>query len=146
MVAQVFKPAIGDLDLTAQASLGTIYELDNKRYKYVKFSGTTAITANDFCCYVVSDELNQTVDQANSVLGAGCAMASLSTGTVYYGWIQISGLVTLNVALDAGSDGDALTNNGATAGTLRAIDAHAEPQVAIAIDASDKQVCLMCPN
>ena len=147
MTAQSWKSALTDEDSSAQETLGTIREGDNKVYKYVKFSGTTAQTAGDFVCYVVTDETLQTVDKAASVLPAGVAMITHSgTGTAYYGWIQIRGVATLNVALDAGADGDALTNDGATAGTLTVIDAHAEPQVAIALDISDKQVILMCPN
>lgn len=143
---QSFKAALTDNDSTAQELLGTIRYDENGVYKYVKFSGTNAGAIGDFLCYVVSDVSNQTVDKANSVLGAGVLMGTVASGSVSYGWIKIAGLATLNVALDSGDDGGALTNNGATAGTLKAIDATAEPQVAIAVDASAKIVALMCPH
>ena len=144
MVAQAFVSELTANDSTAQMLLGVIREDDNAVYKYVKFSGTNAVAIGDFCCYVVSDVSNQTVDKANSVLGAGVCMGTVGSGSVSYGWIKISGVATLNVALDSGSDGSALTNNGATAGTLREVDAHAEPQVATALDASAKIVMLQC--
>lgn len=143
---QSFVAALNANDATAQQMLGVIREDDNAVYKYVKFSGTNAVAIGDFCCYVVSDLLAQTVDKANSVLPAGVSMGTVASGSVSYGWIKLEGVATLNVALDSGSDGDALTNNGATAGTLKVIDGHGEPQCAIAIDASAKIVQLMCPH
>lgn len=143
---QSFKAALTDNDSTAQELLGTIRYDENGVYKYVKFSGTGAVAIGDFVCYVVSDVTNQTVDAANSVLGAGVSMGTVAASAVSYGWIKIAGLATLNVALDAGNDGDALTNKDATAKTLRAIDATAEAQVAIAVDASAKIVALACPH
>lgn len=143
---QSFKAALTDNDSTAQELLGTIRYDENAVYKYVKYSGTNAVAIGDFCCYVVSDTSGQTVDKANSVLGAGVCMGTVASGSVSYGWIKVRGYATLNVALDAGSDGNAATNKDATAGTLRAIDATAEPQVAIIVGATAKIVNLMCPS
>lgn len=117
-IKTTWKSNIGDLDTTAQDDPGSIYYGESKTYKYVKFTGTTAITAGDVVSYTTTDGF--TVDNANTtVLAAGVAVTSLSTGTVYYGWIQIGGVATLNQAL-AGTPavGDALTSSGATAGAV----------------------------
>ena len=143
---QSFKAALTANDSTAQQQLGVIRYDQNATYKYVKFSGTNAVANGDFCCYVVSDTALQTVDKANSVLGAGVCVGTVASGSVSYGWIQIAGVATLNVAFDAGSQGDALTNNGATAGTLKVIDAHGEPQVGVMVHAANKIVALQCPQ
>lgn len=143
---QSFIAALNANDSSPQQLLGIIREDDNAVYKYVKYSGTGAVAIGDFVCYVVSDLTNQTVDAANSVLGAGVCMGTVASGSVSYGWIKIRGIATLNVALDSGADGNALTNIDATAKTLKAIDADTEPQLAIALDASAKIVMLMCAN
>jgi len=116
MVAQAFHANLADLDTTAQVSLGSIYELDNKRYKYVKFSGTTAINVGDVLCYVSSDQNLQTVDGANTAYGAGVAINAVGTGTVLYGWIQITGIAVMSqTAAGSPAFGDYLTTSGATA-------------------------------
>src|SRR5258706_14655249 len=121
MAIQTFHAALTDQDTTAQVPLGAIYELDNKRYKYVKFSGTTTIVAGDFLCYVAagSDGAEVIVDKANTAFGAGVAITALASGAISFGWIQISGLVVLSGA-PSGSPafGDALTSSGAAASAL----------------------------
>lgn len=150
MVAQSWKSALTDLDSTPQELLGSIRESDNKTYKYVKFSGTTALVAGQFVCYVVSDETCTTVDSANSVLGAGVALASnATTGTPYYGWIQIRGVATLNSALTAGAAGNALTPIGSSAGKLDVSAAVTDGISAICVSvavAAAPVVLLTCPN
>lgn len=91
-----FHPALTDLDTTPQVALGGILEADNKTYKYVKFSGTTAIAVGDALCYVASDTSLNTVDGALTDFGAGVALAVVGTGTVQYGFILIKGVVTLS--------------------------------------------------
>jgi hypothetical protein len=119
MVAAAFHAALTDIDSTAQVPLGAIYETDNKRYKYVRFSGTTAIAIGDFLSYVVagSDGAEVIVDKASTALGAGAAVAAVPSGAVAFGYIQISGLCVLSGA-PAGSPafGDNLTSAGAAAG------------------------------
>lgn len=118
MVAQVFHANLSDLDTTAQVPLGAIYELDNARYKYVKFSGTTAIAVGDIVCYVAagSDGNEQIVDGANTALGAGVALVAVGTGTVQYGWIQITGLTAVSTTVSGSpAFGDVVTTNGMTA-------------------------------
>jgi hypothetical protein len=151
MTAQSWKSALTDVDSTAQETLGTIREDDNKRYKYVQFSGTTAIDAGDFLCYLTyaSNALLQIVDGANggSLVGAGVALATVASGAVAFGWIQISGVAVLEEAL-AGSPsiGDALTHDGQAAGVLATVSDADSQTVAICVDATSKTVVLCCTN
>lgn len=119
MVAAAFHAALTDVDTTAQVPLGAVYELDNKRYKYVKFSGTTTIAVGDFLCYVVagSDGAEVIVDKGNTAFGAGTAVAVVPSGAIAFGYIQISGLCVLSGApAGAPAFGDNLTSAAAAAG------------------------------
>lgn len=150
MAITSFKSALTANDSTAQEILGAIRYEDNKIYKYVKFSGTTALVAGQFVCYVLSDETCTTVDSANSALGAGGALFSNSTtGTAYYGWIQIGGVFTMNSALTAGAAGNKLTPIGSSAGKLdvaaAVTDQHAAVCVSVAVAAAPV-ILLTCPN
>lgn len=150
MVAQAFHPALTDLDTTAQAVLGTIYELDNKRYKYVKFSGTTIFAAGDVACYVVTDTSLQTCDALNTVLGAGVVQVAVPTGTVVYGWIQISGMATVSTTVgNSAAQGDrvAVTGTGsANSAFTKAGTSGAVPSYGTLVDATNKIVQLDFPN
>ncbi len=132
---QSFKAALGDVDTSPMEPLGTIRYERNGVYKYVKFSGTTAVAIGDALCYVLSDTSIQTVDAANSAVGAGIAVAVVASGTVQYGWIQIGGNCTLSTTT-GGAAGNALTNLGASNKVLKVVAAHTDPQVAILISAS----------
>ena len=146
---QGFTTALTDIDTAAQEFLGTIRFDYNATYKYVKFSGTTAVAVGDFMCYVVTDHTLGTVDGANSALPAGVAMAVHASGSVTYGWIQIRGVATLSTApggtLAAGSS---LTNAGATAPALTvAAPTATAVAVGILVTATSPYVAdLMCPN
>jgi hypothetical protein len=150
MTAQSWKSGITDLDSTPQELLGVIREDDNKVYKYIKFSGTTATVVNDFLCYVLADETCTTVDKANTAAGAGKAMATnAATGAVYYGWIQIRGVATLSSAVTAGAAGNAMTTIGSTAGKLDVSAAVTDQICAVLISvvaAAAPVVLLTCPN
>jgi hypothetical protein len=132
---QVFKAALVDVDTSPIEPLGTIRYERNSTYKYVKFSGTNAVAIGDALCYVVTDTALLTVDKANSAVGAGVAVTIVAAGTVQYGWIQIQGVATLSTTTGA-SVGNSLTNVGASAGVLKAIAAHTDPQVAVLNSAS----------
>lgn len=132
----------------AKEPLGSIRAENNATYKYVQFSGTTAIAAGDVLCYVAyaSDGNNYIVDKANTSHGAGIAMAAVASGTVQFGWIQIAGLATCaNAFEDAPALGAAMTTNGATAGTIGVIDALGEAQHAICYDATAKKLIAQFP-
>ena len=87
---------------------------------------------------VVTSDLS---DSAN--VGAGMLMCAPATGE--YCWIQTGGYATLNTALTAGADGNALTAVGATDGTIDVSAAVTDFICAVAVDASAKIVFLTCP-
>jgi hypothetical protein len=151
MSAQSWHAALTDVDTTAQVTLGMLREDDNKVYKYVKFSGTTAIDAGDFLCYLTyaTNPLLQIVDGANggSLVGAGVALADVASGAVAYGWIQIRGVAVLEEALaNSPAIGDALTHDGQSAGVLSTVSDVDSQVVAICVDATSKTVVLCCTN
>ena len=117
-----------------------------KVYKYIKYdtgSGSVAAVSGQVAYYYTLDGYkNHTVtsDLSDSVeIGAGVLQSAPGDGE--YGWIQIKGPATLNLALTAGADGDPLTPTGAGAdGTLDVSAAVTDNVCAIAGDISDKEV------
>jgi hypothetical protein len=73
-------------------------------------------------------------------LGAGVLQSAPANNE--YCWVQIKGPATLNTALTAGGDGNALTPVGSTDGTLDVSALVTDAICAYAIDASSKIV--MC--
>lgn len=116
--ASGFTTALTDIDTVPQEYLKAIREEYNASYIYVRFSGTTAVAAGDPVCYVITDTTFSTVDQANSVNGAGVAMAAHAAGSVTYGWIQVAGLSIPITTLTSGTAGQAVTSTGAGNGAL----------------------------
>ena len=128
-------PALGDV----------FHGAGNKAYKFIKYSEEAAAVdgvAGEVAYYVADTGYGaSTVTSdlsASSEIGAGVLQAALSEGE--YGWIQIKGAATLSIALTAGADGDPLTATGATDGTLDVVSAVTDVVVAIAVDASEKEI------
>jgi hypothetical protein len=147
MVAAAFHAALTDVDSTAQVPLGAIYEVDNKRYKYVRFSGTTAIAIGDVLCYVAagSDGSEVIVDKANTAFGAGVAVAAVPSGAVAFGYIQISGLCVLSGApAGAPAFGDLCTTAGAATGAVTKVAA--ANNVPVCVFYTGNTVVLDCVN
>jgi len=127
---------------------------DGKQYKYVQYNsgaGAVAAVAGNVCYYyapsgasagattVVTSDLSD-----SAAVGAGVLQAVIaSTG---YGWIQTRGSATLNTALTAGADGNALTPVGATDGTLDVSALVTDHHCAVAVDASAKIVMCLFPD
>ena len=115
-----------NIDTTAQFTLGEIGQTSNgKVYKYIKYENGAAAVAGVagevayYATVAVGDATGTIVtsDLSDSdSVGAGVLQASLTDGA--FGWIQVSGIATLSLALTAGVDGDALTPTGAGDGTL----------------------------
>jgi len=115
-----------EIDTSAQFLLGGIGQTsDGKLYKYIQYENATAAVAGVlgevayYATVAIGDATGTIVtsDLTDSdAVGAGVLQASLTDGT--FGWIQVSGIATLTIALTAGVDGDALTPTGATDGTL----------------------------
>ena len=116
-----------------------------KVYKYIQYdtgSGSVAAVANQVAYYYTLDGYKNhsvTSDLSDSVeIGAGVLQSAPGDGE--YGWIQIKGPATLNLALTAGADGDPLTPTGSSDGTLDVSAAVTDNVCAIAGDISDKEV------
>lgn len=133
-------PGIGDLFVSH----------DNKKYRFVKYNagvGAVAAVAGNVAYFYapsgvstgVTNEVTSDLSDSNN-LGAGVLMSAPANGN--YCWVQIKGVATLNTALTAGADGNALTAAGATDGTLDVSAAVTDAIVAYAVDASAKIV--MC--
>ena len=136
-------------------TLGTTH-LDpatGKRYKYVQYdtgAGSVAAVAGNVCYYYAPSGASAgaytkvTSDLSDSAaVGAGALMAVIADEG--YGWIQTWGVATLNTALTAGADGNALTPVGSTDGTLDVSALVTDHIAAIAVDISAKIVFLTCP-
>jgi|TARA_R100000458_G_scaffold9143_1_gene7257 hypothetical protein len=147
-----FAPVLG-IDVTSVSDTaefrlgqhGAVIGSPTKLYKYVQYdtgSVGTAAVAGEACYYYTLDgyKNNQvTSDLSDSVeIGAGILQAVMTDGQ--FGWIQIKGPATMTIALSAGADGDPLTATGAADGTLDVSADVTDIVVAIAGDASDKEI------
>lgn len=126
---------------------------DGKEYRFVKYNkgaGSVAAVANNVAYYYApsgasagaTSEVTSDVSDSAAVT-AGKLMAVIADGS--YGWVQTKGEATLNTALTAGADGNALTAVGTTDGTLDVSALVTDHIAAIAVDASAKIVFLTCP-
>lgn len=136
-------------------SVGAVFEGPaGTAYKFVQYNsgaGSVAAVAGNVAYYyapsgvsagsytVVTSDLS---DSAN--LGAGVLQSAPTNGQ--YCWIQIRGVATLNTALTAGADGNALTAVGSTDGTLDVSALVTDAIVAYAIDASAKIIACNFPR
>lgn len=133
----------------ATPAVGSVFEgTGGKIYKFVRYkvaAGSVAAVAGNVAYYYApsgtsagsdTDVTSDLSDSAN--LGAGVLMSAPANDE--YCWIQIKGTATLNTALTAGSDGNALTPAGSTDGTLDVSAAVTDAICAYAIDASAKIV------
>ena len=147
-----FAPVLG-IDITSVSDTaefrlgqhGAVIGSPTKLYKYVQYdtgSVGTAAVAGEACYYYTLDgyKNNQvTSDLSDSVeIGAGILQAIMTDGQ--FGWVQIKGPATMTIALSAGADGDPLTATGAADGTLDVSADVTDIVVAIAGDASDKEI------
>lgn len=136
--------------------IGDIYvSHDNKTYRFVQYnSGAGAVAAvagNAVGFYApagVSTGVTNVVSSDNSDTVGACAGVLVGApANGEYGWIQTRGVVTLNLALTAGADGNAIYMNAAgTDGALTVMSAVTQATAGAAIDASAKIVYLNCPT
>ena len=147
-----FAPVLG-IDVTSVSDTaefllgqhGAVVGSPTKLYKYVQYdtgsAGASAV-AGEACYYYTLDgyKNNQvTSDLSDSVeIGAGILQAIMTDGQ--FGWVQIKGPATMTIALSAGADGAPLTATGAADGTLDVSADVTDIVVAIAGDASDKEI------
>jgi hypothetical protein len=84
--------ALTDMDTTAQCALAAIRDEDSRSYRYVKFLGSNTVSAGDVVCFVSGNLALDTVDVASSGIGAGVALAGVTSGGgAVFGFIQIKG-------------------------------------------------------
>ncbi len=136
---------------TNTPGLGDVFfGIDGKVYKFVQYdtaSGPVAAVAGNVCYYLAPGGVSAgattvvTSDLSDSA-GVGAGVLQSAPADNEYCWIQTKGPATLNTALTAGADGNALTAVGATDGTLDVSALVTDAIVAYAIDASAKIV--MC--
>jgi hypothetical protein len=148
-IKKVFITALTDVKTVDKEGVGTLRFEGARVYKWVQFSGTTAVAAGSVVCYVPTSGLNlneTSVDGANSNLGAGVSQAAVAAGTVQYGWIQIEGVATVTFTTGGTpAFGAGLTANGATAGGLTVATAVAQSIVGFMVDSANKVICCDFP-
>jgi hypothetical protein len=96
-------------------SLGDIRHINEKAYIFAQADG--AITANDVCLVDASNQADQ-LDTTNSGSGFGlrCGVAAATLADNEYGWVQIYGPCTVNVATSCAAN--TALNSTATAGRI----------------------------
>ena len=130
-------------------ALGSVFEgTRGKIYKFVQYkvaAGSVAAVAGQVAYYYAPSGVSAgsttavTSDLSDSA-GLGAGVLQSAPANDEYCWIQIKGTATLNTALTAGADGNALTPVGSTDGTLDVSAAVTDAICAYAIDASAKIV------
>jgi hypothetical protein len=142
-----------EVSSTIGFELGTIYTdgSTGKKYKYVQYdtgAGSVAAVSGNVTYYYLASGYDANIvtsDLSDSVnVGAGVLQSAPTDGQ--YCWIQIRGAATLNTALTAGADGNALTPVGSTDGTLDVSAAVTDHVCAIADDISAKEIVCMFPE
>lgn len=114
---------------------------DGKTYKFVKYNagaGSVAAVSGNFCYYYAASgaSAGQTTEVTSDLsdsanVGAGKLCSAPATGE--YCWIQIKGPATLNTALTAGADGNALnqTISSAAASSVLKLDKNVTTQASL---------------
>ena len=106
-IKKVFVTPLTAVDTTDKEGVGTLRFEGAKIYRYVLIQNTTATVAGSagdpVAYFAVTGPTNNRVvidltDASAQPVGAGvlCGTVTGTAGTAYYGWIQVTGLVTLN--------------------------------------------------
>ena len=144
----LFASQLTDSDPEARDVLGAIREGgDGKRYKYVKFI-TSTVVAGDAVKY--ADSAGYTANEVlpNATPAATVAGVALATQAVnQFGWIQISGKVTLSAApTGTASDGGALISSGTTKKLAVATPTDIQRPCGVMLDAAAPTIAILdCP-
>lgn len=145
-IKKIFKTALTETKTYDAEQVGTIRFEGNKVYKWVQFSGTTAVAAGKAVSYLTmagADLLENIVDGASSVVGAGIAQTAVAAGVVMYGWLQIMGPCVFAGTV-TGAAGGGLTTAGAGNGNL-VVTTGVIPEIAILLDATNLIVLCTFP-
>lgn len=153
-IKKIFRTPLNVVSTTDIEGVGTLRFEGASVYKWVKFTGTTAVAIGDVVCYVAyaTDATGTVTDAANTNLGAGVAMCANPISTVGYGWIQVKGVSgTLSTALGGSPAlGVPVTTNGASAKAVAAVSTTAatlatQQVVGWSYDSTGKQILCNFP-
>lgn len=113
---QFLTPLNDNSAIQYENSVGIIRQEGNSVYKYVKFTGTTAVAVGDSVCY--TDNTLTVVDGANAAVPAGISMCVAAAGAVSFGWILVKGRVVVNT-VSSGANGNEMSMTGAAAKAIK---------------------------
>lgn len=144
---KVFVTALADVRDADVEGVGVVRQEGSQRFKWCKFSGANAVAAGDAVCYDVTDQNADTVDLANTGVGAGVAVAAHAAAKVSYGWVQTRGRCVLRSAFGgAVAVGSVLTNVGAAAGIMQLTAAATSPPNGVVLHVANKVALLTFPE
>lgn len=139
------------VDTSAEFALGSIFcDEDGKKYKYIQYSEEAAAVdgvLGEVAYYVAADTTGYTVTSdlsASDEVGAGVLQANISDNE--YGWVQVTGVATLSIALTAATDGAPYTPTGASDGTLDVATAATDAICAFGLDTSANIILCAFPQ
>lgn len=109
---QIFKTQLTDVDTTARDVVGSLRWENDKLYKYVKFTNTTAtvaVVAGDPVAYKatyaagisVHTVVSDMTDADAQPVFAGCVCGTVAgvLATSYYCWVQLTGACVIPTAI-----------------------------------------------
>ena len=145
------KAANPDGSYVPEFEVGSHYEDDQGLiYKYVRYdtgAGAVAAVSGQVAYYYLAGGFKNSVvtsDLSDSVnLGAGVLKSAPVDGQ--YCWIQIGGPATLTASIAASSDGDPLTPDAASDGSLASVTVATSQVCAYADDASAAEIICAFP-
>ncbi len=153
---KIFLTKLTDTSTSDLEGVSTLRWEGSKCYKWVKYnngqSTVAAIAGGMGYYYALSkDGVSQgyensevTMDRVDGLFCAGVFQAIIADAS--YGWIQIRGAATLQVAIDAGAaDGNMLIMSSAVDGALMVRAAVTQERAAVATDDAGDLVALTCP-
>lgn len=147
---RVWTDAVTDVNDSDVNGVGALRWQGTKCYKYVQYdtgAGPVAAVAGNVCYYYGVDgyELSKVTSDLSDSIGIGAGVLQSAPTDGQYCWVQIRGAATVNTALTAGADGDALCADGSTDGTLDVAAAATDVIVAFATDISEKKILCNFP-
>lgn len=115
-IPQILNSAIGDVDITARDTVGTLRFENGKWYKYVKLANVTAAVtgvSGDPVAYkaatgVASSIIVTDLTDADIIVIPAGFLTGTVTGSLtipQWTWIQLTGLVTVPTAVTSGAQG-----------------------------------------
>lgn len=150
---RIWATRLTDVSTTDKEGVGSRRIEGHKEYRYVQYdqgAGAIAAVAGNMTYYdgdtsIIDPGTCRVTSDLSDTQGIGAGMLLTVIPNLGFGWIQTKGIATLNLALTAGADGNALTAVGSTDGALDVSALVTDFICAVAVDASAKIVLLTCP-